>query len=183
MITNQNENKWIVKVYIRVSTVMQVEDGISSETQTKKIQGYCDYKNLELVKIYEDAGIQDLLANIQKGDNIIVADLSRFGRNTKDDLNMIDVFKTKSVNFICLNPEFDLNPPSGTLILTILSAVNQLERENTGRNVSANMQRISKEGKLRGRAPFGYKFVGKDLDMEPIPEQQEVIKIILQQFA
>ena len=42
------------------------------------------------------------------------------------------------------------------------------------------MQRLVREGKLRGRAPFGYKFVGKNLDFESVLEQQEVINIIIQ---
>lgn len=45
-------------------------------------------------------------------------------------------------------------------------------------HVSNNMQRLSKEGKLRSRAPFGYKFVGKDRDLEPEPSQQAVIEKI-----
>src|SRR5581483_8655419 len=96
----QVEEKRIAKGYIRVSTTMQREDGISLETQTQRIQEYCAYKKLDLVKVYQDAGIsgknitgrpgmQELLSDIQKGDSIIVCDLSRLARNTKDALTIV----------------------------------------------------------------------------------------------
>jgi hypothetical protein len=50
---------------------------------------------------------------------------------------------------------------------------------NISANVSANMLRASREGKLRNRQPFGYKFVGKDKDFEEIPEQMIVLNKIL----
>src|SRR5690606_41487956 len=52
-------------------------------------------------------------------------------------------------------------------------AVHQLERENISSHVKANMNQLAKEGKLRSRSPFGYKFVGKDQDL-----QQQVVEKI-----
>ena len=58
----------------------------------------------------------------------------------------------------------------------------KMERERIAYNVSVNLQRLSKEGHLRSSAPFGFRFVAKDKDFEPVPEQQEVIKKIIEMF-
>lgn len=182
--------KKVAKGYIRVSTDIQVEEGVSLETQTKLIEKYCAYKDLELVKIYEDAGIsgknivnrpgiQELLSNMKRGDHVIICTLCRLSRYTRDMLNIIHDFKDKGVIFVCLDPELDTSTPIGMAVLTILSAMKQLERETISKNTSVNMKRLAVDGKLRGKSPFGYKFVGKDKDLEPVPEQQEVISSIL----
>lgn len=176
--------------YVRVSTQYQ-EDGQSIETQVKRIQSHCDYKGLNLTKIYTDSGIsgknmnrpalQELMKDMTKGSYVIISDLSRLSRNTKDALNMLEEFKTRGVYFVCLSPDmqFDANPIS-ELIFTILMAVHKLERENVSKHVSMNMQRLSKEEKLRSRPPFGWKFTGKENDMEEVPEQQAVRNKIIE---
>lgn len=179
--------------YIRVSTTMQSEEGISLETQQKRLQAHCDYKGWNLVKVYTDAGIsgkntdrpglQSLMNDIQKGEIVLICELSRLSRNTKDALTLFEFFKEKGANFVCLAPDMDLGTPIGQLIMTVLMAVHQLERQNISMHVSNNMQRLSKEGKLRSRAPFGYKFVGKDRDLQPEPSQQAVIEKIKNMYT
>lgn len=169
--------------YVRVSTTMQV-DGQSIETQEKKIAAHCEYKGLELVKLYKDAGIsakdtrrpalQDLIKDAEDGDYVIVSDLSRLSRNTRDALNLFEEFKERGIKFVCLSPDIDLSTPVGNLLMTVMMAVHHLERQNIGAHVSSNMQRLSREGKLRTRPPFGYRFISKDQDYEPVPEQLEV---------
>ena len=177
----------IARGYVRVSTAMQV-DGQSLETQIKRIQGHCDYKGYNLIKIYQDSGIsakdtnrpalQQLMNDMEKGEKIIVADLSRLSRNTRDALNLFEEFKTRGVHFICLNPDIDFSSAVGELLYTIMMAVHRLERQNISSHVSANMQRLSSESKLRSRPPFGYRFVGKDQDLQPEPVQQKVVEKI-----
>jgi len=178
----------IARGYCRVSTQYQSEDGISLDTQKKRIMEHCIYKSLNLTKIYEDSGISGkdmnrpglltLLNEVCKGEYVIITDLSRLSRNTRDALGMFEQLKEKGINFVCLNPDIDFSTPIGEMMFTVLMAVHRLERQNISAHVSANMKQLSKEGKLRGRAPFGYKFAGKDRDFEPEPEQQRVIEKI-----
>ena len=190
---NTTENKKLARGYVRVSTTRQVEEGVSLETQVKLIQKYCAYEELDLVKIYEDAGIsgrnttdrpklQELLFDVKKDDYVIVCNLARLGRSTKDVVNIIHDFKVKGINFVCLDPRIDGSTPMGRAMIGMMSVLNELERENISTNTSINMKRLAAEGKLRGRSPFGYKFVGKDKDMEEVPEQQEVIQLIVQSY-
>lgn len=177
----------VARGYCRVSTSMQL-DGVSLETQHKRIQAHCDYKGLNLIKCYEERGVsgknierpalQSLLSDLNKGEYVIVADLSRLSRNTRDALGLFETFKSRGVHFVCLSPDIDFSTPVGELLFTVMMAVHRLERQNISMHVSNNMQRLSKEGKLRSRAPFGYKFVGKDRDLEPEPTQQAVIEKI-----
>ncbi|MEM3062730.1 MAG: recombinase family protein [Nitrososphaerota archaeon] len=180
--------------YVRVSTHFQSEDGASLESQKKRIKDYCAYKHLNLIDIYEDAGIsgkdmnrpalQHLINDLSKGEYIIVSDLSRLSRSTYDALGMFEMFKSKEVNFVCLSPDIDFSTPIGEMMFTVLIAVHRLERQNISMHVSNTMKTLSKEGKLRTRPPFGYKFVGKDKDLEPEPDQQKVIdKIKLMYLA
>lgn len=190
---NTTENKKIARGYVRVSTTRQAEEGVSLETQVKLIQKYCAYEELELVKIYEDAGIsgknttdrpeiQKLLFDVKKDDYVIVCNLARLGRSMRDVVNIIHDFKVRDIIFICLDPRIDGSTPMGRAMIGMMSVLNELERENISKNTSINMKRLAAEGKLRGRSPFGYKFVGKDKDMEEVPEQQEVIQLIINSY-
>lgn len=178
--------------YSRVSTADQAENGISLDTQSKRINDYCNYKNLNLVKIYQDEGLsgknmnrpqlKDLLNNIKKDDYIIIAELSRLSRNTSDALNILNQIYKKEAILISLNPDIDFSSPSGKMMFTILSSINQFERECIGERVSLNMLNLSKQNKLRPKPPFGYKFIGKDQNYVIDEEQQEVIKEIVNLF-
>jgi DNA invertase Pin-like site-specific DNA recombinase len=182
----------IGRAYCRVSTKMQSRDGLSLQTQKEKIQAYCVYKNIQLVELYEDAGIsgksmdrpalQKLLADMTKAEYVIVCDLYRLGRNTMESLYMLNLFIDQGIYFVCLNPDMDFSTPFGELIYTFISALGRMERRNISMNVSANMQRISREGKLRSRCPFGWKFVGKEKDLQPIKEQQDTLCKILKLY-
>lgn len=168
----------VARGYCRVSTAMQADDGVSLDTQQKRIKEYCNFKQLNLVKLYEDAGLsaknterpalQELMKEMREGETVIICDLSRLSCRTSDALQLFEDFKKRGVNFVCLSPNIEFSTPVGALM-----AVHQLERENISSHVKANMNQLAKEGKLRSRSPFGYKFVGKDQDL-----QQKVVEKI-----
>lgn len=190
---NQNQKIPDAIGYCRVSTVMQKADGISLETQLKTIEQYCQFKNLNLIKTYTDAGVSGKSMNREqlklafseiKSDNyFIVYDLSRFSRNTLEAIGMVQEFGNRNIHFISIKNDIDLSTPMGRCIFTVLMSFYQLERENLSKTISDNMQRISKEGKLRSRPSFGWKFVGKDRDFLPIPEQMKVIDKIMKLYS
>ena len=176
--------------YCRVSTHMQKEDGISLDTQKKRIQEFCEYKNLQLIKCYEDGGLsgrdlerpalKQMLEELQPGQYVVISDLSRLSRNTYHALGLFEHFKKNNINFVCLNPNIDFSTPIGVLVYTVMMSIHELERKNISMHVSGTMKVLSKEGKLRARSPFGYKFVSKDKELEPEPEQQRIIGRIVQ---
>jgi site-specific DNA recombinase len=186
----QNKN---ARGYCRVSTTMQVQDGVSLETQEKRITSYCSLMGFNLIKIYKDEGIsgktikdrpdfQNLLNDISKDDRVIVCDLTRFSRDTIDALSTLKLFNTKGVFLISIDDNIDFSTPMGKMTFGILTLFAELSRETTAANISTNMQRLSREGKLRTRPPFGWKFVSKDQDLEIVPSQQECIEKIKQMY-
>ena len=136
-----------VKVYIytRVSTSMQV-DGFSLDAQTDRIQKYADYMDFEIVGRYEDAGksgksiegrmeFQKMMEDIKTGKDkvsyVLVFKLSRFGRNAADVLSSLQFMQDYGVNLISVEDSIDSSKDAGKLMISVLSAVAEIERENS----------------------------------------------------
>lgn len=178
--------------YIRVSTTMQSEDGISLDTQTKRIKEFCLTRNIRLKKVFSDAGIsgghtnrpslQEMLEGLKEGYFIICAELSRLSRSTNDALNILQKIKEKGCFLISLSPDIDFSTPIGEMMYTILMAFHQLERKQIAERVSLNMKNLSKQNKLRSKPPFGFKFNSKDQSFEKDKEQQKIIKLIIKLY-
>jgi len=75
--------------------------------------------------------LQRLMDTVQNGDAIIVESISRFARNTKDFLMLVEKLTAKGVEFISLKEHIDTTTPTGRFMLTVFAAVSELEREYT----------------------------------------------------
>ena len=131
-------------IYTRVSTTMQV-DGYSLDAQKEKLKRYAEFQNMEIVNEYSDEGksgksvegrpeFQRMLDNIENGTDevqfVLVFKLSRFGRNAADVLNSLQRMQDFGVNLICVEDGIDSSKDSGKLMISVLSAVAEIEREN-----------------------------------------------------
>lgn len=176
--------------YCRVSTEAQAIEGMSIETQRKRIEEYCKLKQWNLIKIYEDAGISggtmdrpgiQLLKEELKSDTVvIITDISRLGRNLYDALQFRNTLKETGSELACISGDLDFTTPVGNMLFNILMSVSEMERANISKHVSANMDRLKSENRLRTKAPFGYKFIAKDEHCIKDTEQQEVLKLIFE---
>ncbi|WP_026653173.1 recombinase family protein [Butyrivibrio proteoclasticus] len=171
--TNKQE-KIKVYLYTRVSTAMQV-DGYSLEAQKAKMKAFCEFNNYEIVGEYEDAGISGksienrikfnrMMDDIKTMKNdvsyVLVFKLSRFGRNAADTLNSLQVMQDFGVNLICVEDGLDSSKDSGKLMISVLSAVAEIERENIRVQTMEGRMQKAREGKWNGGfAPYGYKLV------------------------
>jgi Site-specific recombinases, DNA invertase Pin homologs len=122
---------------------MQV-DGFSLDGQKTSLKRFADREEMEIVDIYEDAGksgksiegrpaFKQMLCDIENGldiDYILVYKLSRFGRNAADILNSLEHVQSFGVNLICIEEGIDSSQTSGKLLISVLSAVAEIEREN-----------------------------------------------------
>lgn len=70
-----------------------------------------------------------LLSFVREGDTVIVESISRFARNTKDLLELIERLNSKQVNFVSKKEALDTTTSSGKFMLTIFGAVAELERK------------------------------------------------------
>ena len=112
--------------YIRVSTEEQ-------NTARQEVL----MEQLEVEKIYIDKlsgkskdrpQLKAMLGFVRTGDTVIVESISRFARNTRDLLELIDLLTEKGVEFISKKESIDTATPAGKFMLTVFAAVAELER-------------------------------------------------------
>lgn len=181
--------------YTRVSTAVQVE-GYSLDAQKKVLEKEAKYRNLKVVGEFSDEGksgknikgrpdFARMLKNIQEGadvDYVLVFKLSRFGRTAADVLESLQLMQDYGVELICVEDGIDSSREAGKLILTVLSAVAEIERENIRVQTMAGREEKARQGKWNGGfAPYGYKLV--DGKLEVADDEKEVIEYIFKQYS
>ena len=73
--------------------------------------------------------LQKMLEYVRKGDTVIVESISRFARNTRDLLELVEKLTVKGVEFVSKKEAIDTTTPTGKFMLTVFGAVAELERE------------------------------------------------------
>lgn len=97
--------------------------------------------------------LQSLLEYVREGDTVVVTKLDRIARNTADLLNIIACLEQKKVAFKVLNINLDTSTPTGRLMLTMLGAIAQFERELLLERQREGIEIAKREGKYTGRKP------------------------------
>ena len=135
--------------YARVSTEQQNLDRQLDALQrygcdliyTEKISGTrCDRPELE-----------KLLDRITEGDTVVVSELSRLGRSTKDLIALVDVFQSKAVHLVSLKESIDTSTSAGKLLFTVMSAIAQFERDVIADRTREGLKAARARGRLGGR--------------------------------
>ena len=72
--------------------------------------------------------LQEMLKFVRKGDVVIVESISRFARNTRDLLELIEILEEKKVSFISKKEAIDTSTAQGKFMLTVFGAMAELER-------------------------------------------------------
>ena len=75
--------------------------------------------------------LKKVLDYVRRGDTVVVESISRFARNTRDLLELIEQLERKAVTFLSPKEAIDTSTPRGKFMLTVFGAVAQLEREYT----------------------------------------------------
>ena len=185
-----------VYTYKRVSTTMQI-DGYSLDAQRARMKAYADFNDYEIVGEYEDAGksgksiegrlqFRQMMEDVKSGkDNIsyiLVFKLSRFGRNAADVLSTLQVMQDFGVNLICVEDGIDSSKDAGKLMISVLSAVAEIERENIRVQTMEGRIQKAREGKWNGGfAPYGYQLVNGKLEINE--EEAVAIRTIYDQYV
>ena len=97
------------------------------------------------------AELQKMLAFARKDDAVVVESISRFARNTKDLLTLIDFLTAKGVTFISKKENIDTTTPTGKFMLTVFGAVSELEREYILQRQKEGIAIAKDQGKYKGR--------------------------------
>lgn len=86
------------------------------------------------------------------------------------------------VNLICVEDGIDSSKDSGKLMISVLSAVAEIERENILVQTMEGRRQKAREGKWNGGfAPYGYKLENGELLIAE--DEAEVIRIIYDKFV
>lgn len=185
-----------VYIYTRVSTAMQV-DGFSLDAQKDEIMRYVQYKNMHIVGEYTDEGksgkniqgrpgFQQMMYDIiEKKDGIafvICFKLSRFGRNTADILNSLKMMKRYGVHLICVKENIDSSLDSGKMMISILGAMAEIERDNISVQTMAGRREKARQGGWNGaKPPYGYTLVDGKITI--LEEEAEHIRLIFEKYT
>lgn len=93
---------------------------------------------------------------VRRGDTVIVESISRFARNTRDLLDLVERLTEKQVEFVSRKEAVDTTTPTGKFMLTVFAAVAELEREYILQRQREGIAIAKQQGKYRGRPPKAY---------------------------
>lgn len=190
------QEKTKVYIYTRVSTTMQI-DGYSLDAQKARMKAYADFNDYQIVGEYEDAGksgksiegrasfcrmMEDIKSCKDGVAYVLVFKLSRFGRNAADVLSTLQVMQDFGVNLICVEDGIDSSKDAGKLMISVLSAVAEIERENIRVQTMEGRIQKAREGRWNGGfAPYGYRLVDGVLQINE--DEAPAIRTIFEQYV
>ena len=140
--------------YVRVSTVEQNEG--------RQIEGL---KKYEINKWFKEKvsgkdtnrpQLKAMLEFAREGDTIYVWDFSRLARSTKDLLGLVELMQEKGIHLKSIKENLDTTTATGKLMLTMIGAINEFERQNLLERQKEGIALAKKEGKYKGRKKIDY---------------------------
>ena len=135
--------------YVRVSTKEQNtarQEVLMQELGTEKV-----FIDKASGKNTDRKQLNEMMNFIREGDEVIVESISRFARNTKDLLNLVEQLTEKGVKFISKKEAIDTSTASGKFMLTVFGAMAELEREYILDRQKEGIEIAKAEGKYKGR--------------------------------
>lgn len=153
----------MIYAYYRVSTELQ-----NYESQKVGVIDFANRMNWKIDKEYIDDGVSGtilakerklgtLLNILNKDDVLITSELSRLGRSTSDVINTCQLLVKKGVNCYLVKQGMSIdNTPMGKMMIAILSAFAEMERDLISQRTIEGLKRRKADGVQLGR-PIGSK--------------------------
>ena len=113
--------------YIRVST--QEQNTLRQEVMMQELGVEELYVDKASGKSTDRPQLKKMMEYVRRGDTVIVESISRFARNTRDLLELMERLREKGVEFVSKKEAIDTTTPTGKFMLTVFGAVAELERE------------------------------------------------------
>ena len=135
--------------YIRVSTIEQNE-----ERQLRALEKYNIEKIFSEKISAKDTNREQLKLMLdfsREGDTIFVHDFSRLARSTKDLLDIVETLQKKKVHLVSIKENIDSSTPTGKLMLTMIGAINEFERQNLLERQKEGIAIAKERGIYKGR--------------------------------
>lgn len=116
-------------------------------------------------------GLDEALGYLRPGDTLVVQELSRLGRDAVGVVQLARELEDRGVGLRILGLGLDTSTPSGRLILTVLAAVAQMEKELLRERVMSGLAEARRQGRVGGR-PAALTEAQRDLARRLIGEGQ-----------
>jgi putative DNA-invertase from lambdoid prophage Rac len=174
--------------YARVSTDRQADEGVSLEEQIRRIEGRALEQGWRIAEMFIERGISGsvplgdrpegarLMFALQPGDVVIAAKLDRMFRSAWNALNVIREFQRRQISLWLLDLGGDVSGDGiAKLVLTILAAIAEFERERIGERIRDAKRHQRRTGQyLGGDRPFGWQ-IGEDGGLVPDENEQRAL--------
>lgn len=137
--------------YARVST-----DNQNLERQIDALVTYgVEERNIYQEKITgtkkDRQELNRLLKFAKEGDTVVVSELSRLARSTKQLYELMEIFEKSNINFVSLKENINTNSAVGKLIFNIFAGIAQFERDLIAERTKEGLQSAKKQGRVGGR--------------------------------
>ena len=98
--------------------------------------------------------LKKMMEYVRRGDTVIVESISRFTRNTRDLLELVEKLSAKGVEFVSKKETIDTTTPTGKFMLTVFGTVAELEREYIPQRQREGVAIAKDNGVYKGRKPI-----------------------------
>ena len=175
--------------YVRVSTIEQVNDGMSLDAQESRIRAWCDFQAAELVDIIRDEGVSGtkllaeraggariaelLEARKPEADAVVIVRMDRLGRDAAEQIALLKRFRAGKVGLVAIAQQIDLATPHGRAMAQMGAVFNELERALIAERTTETLADMRAKGKAWNHAPFGWTAI--DGYLVPEPAEQETL--------
>lgn len=163
--------------YIRVSSVDQNE--IRQKEALKRYDIERWYIDFASGKSLNRPKLNEMFDFMREGDTVYIYDFSRISRNVKDLMEITDLFEKKKVHLVSTKENFDTSTPTGKLMLTMIGAINEFEREILLERQREGIAIAKAQGKYKGKPMV----IPKDFDrlydqylVREIPSKSELAR-------
>lgn len=136
--------------YVRVSAKDQNENRQIEILRKYKIDKWFSEKASAKSMVGREKFVE-MMDWIRDGDTVYVTDFSRLARSTKDLLEIVEKFQSMGVSLVSTKENFDTSNSIGKLMLTMMAAINEFERQNLLERQAEGIAIAKKEGKYKGR--------------------------------
>lgn len=156
--------------YIRVSTQGQADEGVSLAAQRAKIEAWCIANDMELVAVFEDAGVsggsmagrEGLHAAMKattKGMALVAYSISRLARSARDMLAIDETLDRKGADLVSLTEKIDTTTAAGRMGFKVLAVLADFERDLIRERTKMALAHKKANGEVYAPVPFGYEAI------------------------
>jgi DNA invertase Pin-like site-specific DNA recombinase len=153
--------------YARVSTRDQ-----SLDVQVEQIKRYCEYRNIDLVRLYSDKAsgkdidrpefqtlIADIDTNAHGAEVVVVWKLDRIGRSLKNLIEITEMLRAKHLGLICIDSNIDTTTNEGRLFFHMMASFAEYERSLINERTA-----LGREAALAKGVKFGRPVINMDVE-------------------